>query len=152
MPQKVLAANLYLIGQSYPTIASETVIEIKQGTTWDEEFFVQGDFTGWNINFYIAKQSGETRIATGRIEGLQFGNFTVEGTEYENYTYFKLIIDSNITAEMDITPIAIKEISQPKAGRDYWQADLEASKTIATKLIVRPLAFDLTPVVVRGQV
>ena len=152
MSQKVLTGNLYLIGQSYPTIASETVIEIKQGTTWDEEFFIQGDFTGWNINFYIAKQSGETRIATGRIEGLQFGDFTVEGTEYENYTYFKLIIDSNITSEMDITPIAIKEISQPKAGRDYWQADLEATKTIAGKLIVQPLAFDLTPVVVRGQV
>lgn len=152
MSQKVLTGNLYLIGQSYPTIASETVIEIKQGTTWDEEFFVQGDFTGWSINFYVAKQSGETRIATGRIEGLQFGNFTEQGTEYENYTYFKLIIDSNITAEMDITPIAIKEISQPKAGRDYWQADLEASKTIAGKLIVQPLAFDLTPVVVRGQV
>jgi hypothetical protein len=63
-----------------------------------------------------------------------------------------LIVDSNITAEMDITPIAIKEITQPKPGRDYWQADLEASKTIATKLIVQPLAFDLTPVVVRGQV
>jgi hypothetical protein len=83
---------------------------------------------------------------------LQFGDFTVEGTEYENYTYFKLIVDSNITAEMDITPIAIKEITQPKAGRDYWQADLEASRTIASKLIVQPLAFDLTPVVVRGQV
>lgn len=152
MPQEVLTGNLYLIGQSYPTIARDTIIEIKQGTTWDEEFFVQGDFTTWDINFYIAKQSGEARIATGRIEGLQFGNFTEQGTEYENYTYFKLIIDSNITAEMDITPIAIKEITQPKAGRDYWQADLEASKIIAGKLIVQPLAFDLTPVVIRGQV
>ena len=152
MSQKVLTGNYFLKGQSYPTIASETVIEVKQGTTWDEEFFIQGDFTGWNINFYIAKQSGEARIATGRIEGLQFGDFTVEGTEYENYTYFKLIIDSNITAEMEVTPIAFKEIEQPKAGRDYWQADLEASKSIATKLIVQPLALDLTPVVVRGQV
>lgn len=159
MAQKVLTGNKFLKGQSYPTIASEIVIEIKKGSTWDEEFFIQGDFTTWNVNFYVAKQFGETRIATGRIEGLQFGNFILPANEegedpieYQDYTYFHLIIDSNITAEMDVTPIAFKEIEQPKVGRDYWQADLEASKTIANRLVIEPLGLDLIPVVVRGEV
>jgi hypothetical protein len=98
-------------------------------------------------------------MAVGRIDGLQFGNFILpayeEGEdpiEYQNYTYFHLIIDSNITAEMDVTPVAFKEIGQPKVGRDYWQADLEASKTIANRLVVEPLGLDLIPVVVRGEV
>jgi len=155
MAQKVLTGNYFLKGQSYPTIASEIVIEIKKGSTWDEEFFIQGDFTTWNINFYVAKQFGEDRMAVGRIDGLQFGDFVLEGEdpiEYQGYTYFHLIIDSNITAEMDVTPVAFKEIGQPKVGRDYWQADLEASKTIANRLVVEPLGLDLIPVVVRGEV
>jgi hypothetical protein len=159
MAQKVLTGNYFLKGQSYPTIASEIVIEIKKGSTWDEEFFIQGDFTGWNINFYVARQFGETRIATGRIEGLQFGDFVLppneEGEdpiEYQDYTYFRLIIDSNVTAEMEVAPISFKEIAQPKAGRDYWQADLEASKTIANRVIIEPLGLDLIPVVVRGEI
>jgi hypothetical protein len=53
---------------------------------------------------------------------------------------------------MDVTPVAFKEIGQPKVGRDYWQADLEASKTIANRLVVEPLGLDLIPVVVRGEV
>lgn len=159
MPQKVLTGNKFLKGQSYPAIASEIVVEIKKGSTWDEEFFIQGDFTGWNINFYVARQFGETRIATGRIEEMQFGDFILppdeegeEPVEYQDYTYFRLIIDSNITAEMEVAPISFKEIAQPKAGRDYWQADLEASKTIANRLVIEPLGLDLIPVVVRGEV
>lgn len=159
MTQKVLTGNYFLKGQSYPTIVSEIVIEIKKGSTWDEEFFIQGDFTTWDISFYVAKQFGEDRMAVGRIDALQFGNFILlpdeEGEdpiEYQNYTYFRLIIDSNITTEMDVTPIAFKEIGQPKAGRDYWQADLEASKTIANRLVIEPLGLDLIPVVVRGEV
>ena len=159
MAQKVLTGNKFLKGQSYPSIASEIVIEIKKGSTWDEEFFIQGDFTGWNINFYVAKQFGETRIATGRIEGMQFGDFIVlpdeqgeDPIEYQDHTYFHVIIDSDITAEMEVAPISFKEIAQPKAGRDYWQADLEASKTIANRVIIEPLGLDLSPVVVRGEV
>jgi hypothetical protein len=159
MAQKVLTGNYFLKGQSYPTIASEIVIEIKKGSTWDEEFFIQGDFTTWNINFYVAKQFGEDRMAVGRIDGLQFGNFILPANEeredpieYQNYTYFHLIIDSNVTDGMEVTPIAFKEIGQPKVGRDYWQADLEASKTIANRLVVEPLGLDLIPVVVRGEV
>jgi hypothetical protein len=159
MAQKVLTGNYFLKGQLYPTIASEIVIEIKKGSTWDEEFFIQGDFTTWNINFYVAKQFGEDRMAVGRVDELQFGDFILPANEegedpieYQNYTYFHLIIDSNITAEMDVTPVAFKEIGQPKVGRDYWQADLEASKTIANRLVVEPLGLDLIPVVVRGEV
>lgn len=169
MSQIVLTGNSYLAGRSYPTIVSETVIEIKKGSTWNDEVFVKGNFTGWNINFYIAKIFGESRIAVGRIEGIQFGDFVEpildengnpvldEGGNptYENldgYTYFKLIIDSEVTTTLEVTPIAFKEILQPKPGKDYWQADLEASKIESGILKVEPLFFDLTPVVVRGQV
>lgn len=155
MSQKVLTGNYFLKGQSYPTIASEIVIEIKKGSTWDEEFFVQGDFTTWDINFYIARQFGGDRMAVGRVDQLQFGDFILEGEElieYQGYTYFRLIVDSIITAGLEVTPIAFKEIAQPKAGRDYWQADLEASKTIANRLVIEPLGLDLIPVVVRGEV
>ena len=159
MLQKVLTGNYFLKGQSYPTIASEIVIEIKKGSTWDEEFFVQGDFTAWNINFYVAKQFGEDRMAVGRIDELQFGDFILPSNEdgedpieYQDYTYFRLIVDSNVTDGMEVTPIAFKEIAQPKAGRDYWQADLKASRTIANRLVIEPLGLDLIPVVVRGQV
>ena len=159
MSQKVLTGNKFLKGQSYPAIASEIVIEIKKGSTWDEEFFIQGDLTTWDVNFYVAKQFGEDRMAVGRIDELQFGNFILppdeqgeDPIEYQNYTYFRLIIDSNITTGMEVTPIAFKEITQPRAGRDYWQADLEASKTIANRLVIEPLGLDLIPVVVRGEV
>ena len=159
MAQKVLTGNYFLKGQSYPTIASEIVIEIKKGSTWDEEFFIQGDFTTWNINFYVAKQFGEDRMAVGRVDELQFGDFILPSNEdgedpieYQDYTYFRLIVDSSVTDGMEVTPIAFKEIAQPKAGRDYWQADLEASKTIANRLVIEPLGLDLIPVVVRGQV
>ncbi len=159
MLQKVLTGNYFLKGQSYPTIASEIVIEIKKGSTWDEEFFVQGDFTTWNINFYVAKQFGEDRMAVGRIDQLQFGDFILPSNEdgedpieYQDYTYFRLIVDSTVTDGMEVTPIAFKEIAQPKPGRDYWQADLKASRTIANRLVIEPLGLDLIPVVVRGQV
>lgn len=168
MTQVILTGNRYLSGQSYPTIASEIVLEIKQGSTWDEEFFVSGDFTGWDVNFYVSKKFGESRIAIGRVTGLSFGNFTIpvldengnpvfddNGNpvvrELNDYTYFRLIIDSNITAEMDVSPMSFKEIATPKAGRDYWQADLEASRTVSGVLEVEPLGFDLVPVVVRGE-
>jgi hypothetical protein len=98
-------------------------------------------------------------MAVGRVDELQFGNFILPSNEdgedpieYQDYTYFRLIVDSNVTDGMEVTPIAFKEIAQPKAGRDYWQADLEASKTIANRLVIEPLGLDLIPVVVRGQV
>lgn len=194
MPQKVLTGNKFLKGQSYPAIASEIVVEIKKGSTWDEEFFIQGDFSDWDIRFHISKRFGlfipvldengspvldedgnpiliEDRMASGRVESLQFGDFVDEEPildedgnpvldedgnftykKYNGYTYFKLILDSTVTDKMEISPIAYKEILQPKPGRDYWEADLEACNNSVEPSIVEPLGFDLFPVVVRGQV
>lgn len=192
MSQIVLTGNRYLKGQSYPTIDSEIVIEIKKGATWDEEFFVPGDFSNWDINFHVAKKFDvfvpeldsngdpvldgngdpvlvEDRMATGRVTGVMFGDFTLPVLDeennpvldedgvpvirnLENYTYFKVILDSTVTALMDVSPIAFKDIEFPRSGKDYWQADLEASRDNGGILEVEPLYLDLTPVVVRGQV
>jgi hypothetical protein len=193
MAQTVLTGNRYLKGQSYLTIASEIVVEIKKGATWeDEEFFIEGDFRGWDIDFFVAKQFGlfvpaldgdgepvldgdgnpvltEDRMAIGQTQGLQFGDFTIPVLddngdpvlddngdpvveELAGYTRFQIIIDSDTTSEMEVSPIAFKEIATPRAGRDYWLGDLEASRTVSGRLEVKSLYLDLVPVVVRGEV
>lgn len=169
MTQVVLTGNRYLKGQSYPTIDSELVVEIKQGSTWDEDFYAPGDFSSWDISFYISKNFAGDRMAVGRVAGVSFGDFTEPILDengnpvldengnptselLEDYTYFRVIIDSDVTALMEISPISLKEIESPKAGKDYWWADLEASRNNGGVMEVEPLYLDLTPVVVRGQV
>jgi hypothetical protein len=108
-------------------------IKIKQGAEWRETYLIEGDLTDGVIRGYVANKkttTGESeRYADFVIENISFGDFDVDTDDpLLGFTQFDLVLDFEQTELIPITPI--KQSANPKAGRDYWEYDVEFVENI----------------------
>lgn len=113
-------------------------IEVKQGAEWREPCLIEGDLTDGVIRGFVAKEktaTGESeRYANFAIENISFGDFDVDTDDpLLGFTRFDLVLKSDQTELIPLTPI--RQSTNPKAGKDYWEYDVEFVKNIGGEVI-----------------
>jgi hypothetical protein len=113
-------------------------IEVKQGAEWRELCLIEGDLTDGVIRGFVAKEKAATgeseRYANFAIENISFGDFDVDTDDpLLGFTWFDLILKSDQTELIPLTPI--RQSTNPKAGKDYWEFDVEFVQNIGGEVI-----------------
>jgi hypothetical protein len=101
------------------------IFEIKRGATWQETFFFEGDLSNnKTLRGYLSKKQGGERLAEFVFSQIYFGNFTTEdGDPLIGYTTFRASLPASVTSQLPTT--SSKSTSSQRAGKDYWECDLE---------------------------
>lgn len=118
-------ADILLNGTEYGLTG--LVFEIKRGATWKETFFFEGNLTDGAFKGYLCKKKEGELLVEFSFSPPEYGNFLdPEGNPLEGFTCVDAFLSAINTSNLPPTPE--KQPSSPRAGRDFWEADIEFEK------------------------
>lgn len=137
-------ANILLNGTEYGL--SGLILEIKRGATWKETFLFEGNLTVGTFKGYLCRKKEGDFLTEFSFSTPEYGDFLdTEKNLLEGFTRVDAFLSPINTTNLPLTPE--KQTSSPRAGRDFWEADIEFEKDNGVTVI--PLLSAI--VYVRGQ-
>lgn len=105
-------------------------LKIKQGAQWQETFLVEGNLTTGQLVGYVARiktdlsQGEGERFVEFTFLNINFGDFDIDTDDpLIGFTTFDVVLLKEDTEAIPLTPV--KQSASPKAGKDYWEFDIE---------------------------
>lgn len=117
--------NITLNGTEYGLTG--LIFEVKRGATWKETFLFEGNLTNGTFKGYLCRKKEDTLLTEFSFSTPEYGDFVdSEDNPLEGFTRVDALLSAVDTANLPLTPE--KESANPRAGRDFWEVDIELEK------------------------